>query len=111
MHPCDSQRIADRLSLELRCRLVETLPQAFPMIGDSLGHVFQIQAKFLGLHHQLFEFRSQQTSAFSGGGRGRRGHYSADAWQDFQHPFSHQLRDHFMRGVGVDLQLLAQCTD
>lgn len=81
------------------------------MIGDSLGYVFQIQAEFLGLDNQLLEFRSQQTSAFRGGGRGGSRHHCADAWQDFQHPLGHQLRNYFMRRVGVDLQLFAQCTD
>jgi len=86
-------------------------PQTFPMIGDSLGDVFQIQAELLGLDNQLLEFRSQQTSAFGGSGRGGSGHDRADAWQDFEHPLGHELRNYFMRRVGVDFQLFAQCTD
>ena len=81
------------------------------MIGDRLGDVFQIQAEFLGLDYQLLEFRSQQTSAFGGSGRGGSGHDCADAWQDFQHPLAHQLRNDFMGRIGVDLQLFAQCAD
>jgi hypothetical protein len=77
------------------------------MIGDSLGDVFQIQAEFLGLDNQLLEFRSQQASAFGRSGRGGSGHDCADARQDFQHPLGHQLRNYFMRRVGVDLQLFA----
>ena len=81
------------------------------MISDSLGDVFQIQAELLGLDHQLLEFRSQQTAAFGGSGRGGSGYDCADAWQDFQHPLGHQLRNYFMRRVGVDLQFPAKSTD
>ncbi len=81
------------------------------MIRDGLGDVFQIQAEFLRLDNQLLEFRSQQMPAFGGRGRGGSGHHRADTRQDLQHPLGHQLRNYFVRRIGVNLEFLAQCTD
>lgn len=75
--------------------------QPYSMVGDGLGDVFQIQAQFLGLNHELIQFSAQQAPAFGSGWCGRDGTY---AGQDFQHAFGQQLRDDFVRRVGVNFE-------
>ena len=47
-------------------------------------------------------------STSDSGGRRSPGHHRSKAWMHFQNPLRDQLRHHFVRRIGVDLERLAQ---
>jgi hypothetical protein len=81
------------------------------MICHCARDVVEIQSKFFRLNDELFQFRPQEMTPLRGGGCGWLGDDGADAWTDFQHPFGHQLRDYFVRCVGINFQILTERTD
>ena len=78
------------------------------MFGDPLVDLVQLEAEFLGLNDKLFQFPFEQVPPF-GARRDRRiRNHGTQPGPHFEQPLVDQVRDDFVRGVGVDPQSLAQ---
>ena len=73
--------------------------------------VRQIEAHPLRFHHKLFHFLLQQPLAVAGARRRQFRHDGSDPGPSFEPAFLNQVLDHFVRGIGMDLELGRQRPD
>ena len=78
------------------------------MASHGVRNFLEIQAKLLGLHDELFHFLLQKHATLGGRRRGQFGNNRAEAGAHLDQTFGDELRNNFVRRVGVDLEGFAQ---
>jgi hypothetical protein len=79
--------------------------------GKRVENCLEIQPEAPGFDHDLFNFFLQQPRTRRGRGAGRLRHDGPDADADFDQAFRKELRNHFVRGIRIDLQFLTEQAD
>src|SRR5262245_30032477 len=84
---------------------LSTLLKLCPMCLDGTEHFRQIDADSLCLHDELLHLVLQQTFPVAGSRDGGLRHNRAHTGTHFKEALLNQVLDHFMCGVGMDLQI------
>jgi hypothetical protein len=74
------------------------------VIGDSLLQILERQPELLRFNHELLDLRAQEPAAFGARGRWQRGDRGAARRPYVQKPLLDELRNDFVRSIGIDLE-------
>jgi hypothetical protein len=78
------------------------------MLSDRRCNIIEGQTQSLGFDYELLQFLLEQVAALGGSRAHALRHYCADSGMNFEYAFRHQVRDHLMSCIGIDLQSLAE---
>ena len=79
------------------------------MCFDGLDHFRQIETYPLRFHNELFHFLIQEPLPVRGTRRRQIGNHRADTGPGFEEAFLDEMLNHFVRSVGMDLEIGREC--
>jgi hypothetical protein len=78
------------------------------VIGDAFDERVEFDAEAFGLDDEVLDFIVEEVGAVGCGGWDSFSDYCPKTRLHFKEALGYKFADHFMRGVGVDFQILAE---